>query len=193
MVSNKLNKVLALVVLSGALQGCAALVVGGGVGAASAVHDRRTFGTQIDDKTLATRIRVKLRESENVKEFAHVEVDVFNGVALLVGQAPNDTLKREAQTAAESVKNIAKLHNQIRIGPPTAITTRTNDVWIANKIRANLIANKNIDGLHIKVVVEDSEVFLMGLVSSSEANIAVDVARNTKGVIKVVKVFELQS
>ncbi len=193
MVSNKLNKVLALVVLLGALQGCAALVVGGGVGAASAVHDRRTFGTQIDDKTLATRIRVKLRESENVKEFAHVEVDVFNGVALLVGQAPNDTLKREAQTAAESVKNIAKLHNQIRIGPPTAITTRTNDVWIANKIRANLIANKNIDGLHIKVVVEDSEVFLMGLVSSSEANIAVDVARNTKGVIKVVKVFELQS
>jgi osmotically-inducible protein OsmY len=192
-VSNKLNKVLALVVLLGALQGCAALVVGGGVGAASAVHDRRTFGTQIDDKTLATRIRVKLRESENVKEFAHVEVDVFNGVALLVGQAPNDTLKREAQTAAESVKNIAKLHNQIRIGPPTAITTRTNDVWIANKIRANLIANKNIDGLHIKVVVEDSEVFLMGLVSSSEANIAVDVARNTKGVIKVVKVFELQS
>jgi osmotically-inducible protein OsmY len=33
----------------------------------------------------------------------------------------------------------------------------------------------------------------MGLVSSSEANTAVDIARNTKGVIKVVKVFELQA
>ena len=187
------SKSLILILLLGALQGCAALVVGGGVGVASAAHDRRTLGAQIDDRTLATRIRVKLRESENVKEFAHVEVDVFNGVALLVGQAPNDTLKREAQAAAERVKSIAKLHNQVRIGPPTAVTTRTNDVWIANKIRANLIADKRIDGLHIKVVVEDSEVFLMGLVSTAEANTAVDIARNTKGVVKVVKVFELQS
>jgi osmotically-inducible protein OsmY len=192
-ISSQLSKVLTLAILLGALQGCAALIVGGGVGAASAVHDRRTLGTQIDDKTLASRIRSKLRDNKNLKEFAHVEVDVFNGVALLVGQAPNDTLKRDAQAAAEVVKNIAKLHNQVRIGPPTAVTTRTNDVWIASKIRANLIADKRIDGLHIKVVVEDSEVFLMGLVSSSEANTAVDIARNTKGVIKVVKVFELQA
>ncbi len=192
MILSKTHKVLICALLFSALQGCAALVVGGGVGAASAVHDRRTLGTQIDDKTLAARIRSQLREKENVKEFAHVEVDVFNGVALLVGQAPNDTLKREAQSAAESVKNIAKLHNQVRIGPPTAVTTRTNDVWIASKIRANLIADKRIDGLHIKVVVEDSEVFLMGIVSGAEADTAVDIARNTKGVIKVVKVFEIQ-
>ncbi|MEI8650769.1 hypothetical protein P4S73_27490 [Paraglaciecola sp. Hal342] len=33
------------------LQGCAALVVGAGVGAASAAHDRRSLGTQLDDKT----------------------------------------------------------------------------------------------------------------------------------------------
>ena len=56
-----------------------------------------------------------------------------------------------------------------------------------------MIADKRIDGLHVKVVVEDSEVFLMGLVSNNEANIAVDIARNTKGVVKVVKVFELQA
>lgn len=191
--SNKVTRVLLLILTLGVLQGCAALIVGGGVGAAAVVHDRRTLGTQIDDRTLASRIRSKLREQENLKEYAHVEVDVFNGVALLVGQAPNDTLKREAQSAAEGARNITTLHNQVRIGPPTAVTTRTNDVWIASKIRANLIADKRLDGLHIKVVVEDSEVFLMGLVSSTEADTAVDIARNTKGVIKVVKVFELQS
>ena len=189
---SKTYRIVGVLALLGVLQGCAALVVGGGVGAASAAHDRRTIGTQIDDKTLATRVRVKLRENENLKEFAHVEVDVFNGVALLVGQAPNDTLKREAQKAAESAKNVSTLHNQVRIGPPTAVTTRTNDVWIASKIRANLIADKRIDGLHVKVVVEDSEVFLMGIVSEAEANTAVEIARNTKGVIKVVKVFELR-
>ncbi|MEC8224892.1 MAG: BON domain-containing protein, partial [Pseudomonadota bacterium] len=42
----------------------------------------------------------------------------------------------------------------------------------------------------IKVVTENGEVFLMGLVSDSEANLAVDVARNVSGVERVIKVFE---
>jgi len=39
-------------------------------------------------------------------------------------------------------------------------------------------------------VTEASVVYLMGIVSEKEANDAVEIARTTEGVSKVVKVFE---
>ncbi|WP_416306189.1 BON domain-containing protein [Neptunicella sp. SCSIO 80796] len=181
---------LALVLSVLALQGCAAVIVAGGVGVAASAHDRRTIGTQIDDKTLTARISNNLSENKNLDEFAHVSVNVFNGIAILVGQTPNDDLRNQAEQAAKNVQHIRKLHNQIRIGSPTSTGTRANDVWLASKVKTNLIADKRIDGLHIDIVVEDSEVFLMGLVNENEANIAVDIARNIGGVARVVKAFE---
>jgi osmotically-inducible protein OsmY len=53
-----------------------------------------------------------------------------------------------------------------------------------------LLTDDNISGTNIKVVTENSEVFLMGLVEQNEGNKAVDIARNISGVAKVIKVFE---
>ncbi|MBC3765268.1 BON domain-containing protein [Neptunicella marina] len=172
------------------LQGCAAALVAGGMGVASSVHDRRTMGTQIDDKTLLARVNNLLAESPEIEEYAHINVNVYNGIVLLAGQAPNDDLRNKAEQAAKSVQHIRKLHNLIRIGTPTTAGTRTNDVWLASKVKANLLADERVDGLHVDVMVEDSEVFLMGLVNANEANVAVDIARNISGVARVVKAFE---
>ncbi|GAA0363028.1 division/outer membrane stress-associated lipid-binding lipoprotein [Bowmanella denitrificans] len=181
---------LGLVLGASQLSGCAAVIVGAGVGAASVAHDRRTVGTQLDDATLESRISSKLSSHQQIKELAHINVQVFNGVTLLVGQVPDEQLKREAQQLAESLPHVNRLHNQLRLGPPTPASVRTHDVWLATKVKSNLLADKRVDGLHINVVVEDSEVFLMGLVSNQEANIAVDIVRNIDGVVKVIKAFE---
>jgi osmotically-inducible protein OsmY len=172
------------------LQGCALLVVGAGVSAASAAHDRRTLGVQLDDKTAASRISVALSEVEALKQQANITVQVFNGTALLVGQAPSNELIQLAQQAAGSVKNIKKLHNQIRLGKPISTGDLAKDVWLASKVKAQLLADKRVDGLNIEIEVENGEVFLMGLVNQKEANIAVDIARNIDGVKQVVKAFE---
>lgn len=173
------------------LQGCAAIVVGAGAGAAKVAHDRRTLGTQIDDATLSSRVSTALAQNTEIKDKANINVEVFNGIVLLVGQAPSETLKKQAEQIAGDIKPMRRLHNQIRIAQPVAISTSTNDVWLASKVRAQLIADERIDGLHINVRVEDSEVFLMGLVTNQEANMAVDIARNINGVARVVKAFEI--
>jgi osmotically-inducible protein OsmY len=172
------------------LQGCAALLVGAGVGAASAAHDRRTLGTQVDDSTLSGRVSKALSNDIALKERSKINVEVFNGVTLLVGQAPSNELKRQAELAVSAVKNIGKIHNQIRVREPIPGSAVSHDVWLNTKVSASLVSDKRIDGLHISVTVEDSEVFLMGLVTSQEADIAVEVARNVEGVVQVVKAFE---
>ena len=190
MYDRKINKMALLVSILFVLQGCAVLVVGAGVGAVSAAHDRRSLGTQVDDKTAYGRLTMVLAKNTIIEEQTNINVHVYNGAALLVGQAPSDDLLRQVQQVAETVINIKKLHNQIRIGSPISTSTGANDLWIESKIKTKLLADKRINGLHIDVAVEDSEVFLMGIVSESEADVAVDIARNVSGVTQVIKAFE---
>lgn len=185
------SKILGITLLSlSLLQGCAALLVGAGVGAVSAAHDRRTLGTQLDDKTIASRIAIALSENKAIEKQANINVHVFNGSVLLVGQAPNESLIRQAQQLAESINNVDKLHNQVRLAAPISASTTAHDMWLTSKIKAKLIADKSVDGFHIHVAVENSEVFLMGLVSNKEASSAVNSARNVAGVTQVIKAFE---
>lgn len=192
MLKHKNTLLIALISATLTLQGCAALVIGAGVGAASAAHDRRSLGAQVDDKTAASRLSVALTGVEELKNQTNITVQVFNGTALLVGQAPTNELIQLAQTTASSVSNIKKIHNQIRLGSPISTSTAANDLWLASKVKTQLIADKRIDGLNIEIEVENSEVFLMGLVTHAEANIASDITRNITGVKQVVKAFEYQ-
>ena len=57
-------------------------------------------------------------------------------------------------------------------------------------MRGRLFDTKRVSPVHLKVVTEAGVVYLMGVVTEPEADEAVDIARNTGGVRKVVKVFE---
>ena len=172
------------------LQSCAGLVIGAGLSAASLVHDRRTLGTQVDDTTTAGRIFTAIKNDMALNEQTSISVQVFNGTVLLVGQASTQALIQQAEELASSVKNIKKLHNQVRLGLPIPPSVVAKDAWLASKIKTQLIADKRIDGLHIEIEVENGEVFLMGLVSKQESKIAVEITRNIKGVKQVIKAFE---
>ena len=188
----KTQKISLAIVISSSLllQGCAGLIIGAGVGAASVAHDRRTLGTQVDDKTTAGRVSTVLVDNTDINKHTSIVVQVFNGTVLLVGQAPTRELIQQAEQLVGTVKNIKKIHNQIRLGAPIPPSVIANDTWLASKVKTKLLADARIDGLHIEIEVENSEVFLMGLITEKEASIAVDITRNISGVKQVIKAFE---
>ena len=53
-----------------------------------------------------------------------------------------------------------------------------------------MIGNEAFSPNHVKVVTEAGTVFLMGLVTQAAGEAAVEVARSTSGVSRVVKAFE---
>ena len=116
----------------------------------------------------------------------------MNGSILVVGQAPNSFLRDEAMKILKSIDGIVQIHNQIRIGNTVSIGTKSNDVWLTSKVKTALFKSDQLEATNIKVVTENGEVFLMGLVSQLEANEAVEIARNVSGVNRVVKAFEYQ-
>jgi osmotically-inducible protein OsmY len=53
-----------------------------------------------------------------------------------------------------------------------------------------MVNNGKFSPQHVKVVTEAGVVYLMGLVTNPEGDAAVEIARTTSGVNRVVKVFE---
>lgn len=186
----QLVKVTAMAGVVALLQGCvAAAVVGGGALATKVAMDPRTTGTQIDDQTLELRVADALRKDKQLNEQAHISAVVYNGRALLVGEAPSADLKEVAVNLARGVKDIADVYDEIQIGEKVSFMQASKDTWITTEVKSKLFVNGNVKATDVKVVTENGVVYLIGRVTQSQAAAAVDVARQVNGVRKVVKVF----
>lgn len=170
------------------LQGCAVAVVGAGALGVKAVTDRRSIGTQLDDQTLEFRAQRAISEAEDLGATRVVAV-AYNETVLLVGQALSQERKTQAERLVRQQDGIDQVHNEIRIGNPISITTRTHDSWLTSKVKTKLLSDEQLDGSQIKVITENGEVFLMGLVGGEEAERAIEIARNISGVKRVVTAF----
>ena len=82
------------------------------------------------------------------------------------------------------------VHNELVIAAPTSMLSRSNDTVITGRVKTALLARSVDIGNRSKVVTENGVVFLMGLLTREEADIATDVARRIGGVQRVVKLFE---
>ena len=69
---------------------------------------------------------------------------------------------------------------------------RNNDAWLTTKTKTAMLAAKGLHSAQIKVVTENSVVYLMGLVNHQQANLATSVARRVSGVRKVIRVFQYE-
>lgn len=185
-----IKSIISTITIAILLQGCVAVAVVGVVGGASVAADNRSLGNQIDDQKIELDAHNILTKSAALNDNTHLNVISVNGSVLIVGQAPNSYLRDQAIKAINEVNGVKQLHNQIRVSNTTSFTTRTNDVWLTSKVKTALFGNEALDATNIKVVTENGEVFLMGLVTQAQATIAIDIARNVGGVNRVFKIFE---
>jgi osmotically-inducible protein OsmY len=88
------------------------------------------------------------------------------------------------------VENVRGVTNEMTLGPPTSLTARANDTYVTSKVKARFVDEQRFNPVHVKVVTENETVFLLGLVKRQEGKDAVQIARTTEGVKKVVTVFE---
>ena len=178
-----------LVAAAWALQGCVPLMIGaGGAAAYSSLEDRRTTGIQIEDEAIETRASNRI--SDRFGSRVHVNVTSYNRVALLTGEVPDDAARAEAEKIVRAVPNVREVTNDLQVAGISSYPARANDAYLTTKVRGRLFDTKRVSPVHLKVVTEAGAVYLMGVVSEAEAEEAVDIARNTGGVRKVVKVFE---
>ncbi|HEY8353694.1 MAG TPA: BON domain-containing protein [Methylophilaceae bacterium] len=182
-------KLIAAALISLHLAACVPVVAGGAVAGGVMAADRRTSGIYIEDQ--AIELKAKKRIIDNVGA-ANINVSVtsFNLHVLLTGEAVSEEIRAQAERAALSVENVKSVTNELAISEKSGLGTSASDTYITSKVKSAMIAENRFPANYVKVVTENSVVYLMGLVTREEAEDAVDIARNVSGVEKVVKVFE---
>jgi osmotically-inducible protein OsmY len=171
------------------LPGCAPLVVGAGAaGALSMSEDRRSSGAQLDDQSIEWRSSSRIGERFGAK--VHVNITSYNRNALLTGEVPDERTRGEVDKLVRAVPSVQATTNELAVAEPTSLGSRTGDSFITSKIKTRFLDAAKFNAMHVKVVTEAGVVYLLGTVTDKEADEAVEIARTTGGVRKVVKMFE---
>ena len=188
--NKKTARIATLLMLISALNGCAVATVVAVTTGATMVTDRRTFSKQIDDQSIEFLAHNALNKQKALAKNTNLHIVSMNGTVLIVGQAPNSYLRDLAIKTIQDTPDIVTIHNQIRISSTAGITTKSTDVWLTSRVKSALLANGDVNAKDIKVITENAEVFLLGLVTKEEAEVVVEIARNINGVSRVYKAFE---
>jgi len=149
-----------------------------------------SLGTDIDDWEIETLIGVNIKKSSPELERAHINISSYNRVVLLTGQVPSPEARSLAAKVANSYRGVRLVHNDISVSGPTSFIARTNDAWLSAKVKTKLMAHEEIKSSSIKVVTENGVVYLMGLISREKGKIAIQIASETGGAVRVVSALE---
>jgi len=190
-----LNTRLALPIILAALvptlTGCFPVVATGVGAGVLMISDRRPSETYLADEGI--EIRSSNRISEKFGDKAHVNITSYNRTVLLTGEVPDGAAKSEVEKIVTSVPNVKAIVNELNVAGKSTLGARSNDSYVTTKVKGRFIDANKFTPNHVKVVTEAGTVYLMGMVTQREADAAVEVARTTSGVIKVVRVMELIS
>jgi osmotically-inducible protein OsmY len=184
---NRIASITAVLLGAALLQGCFGLAVTGVGTAALMATDRRTTGTYIEDESIEWKVFGKLRERY---PGAHVNATSYNRRVLLTGEAPSEEVKKKIEEEVRSIENVKEVTNELQVAGASSFASRGSDSLITSNVKARMVNNARVSPTNVKVLTEAGVVYLMGLVTQEEGDAAVEVARNTSGVVRVVKVFE---
>lgn len=180
-----------LVILCAALSmsGCAGLFIAGAATTANLVTDTRTTKEIWQDNNIEFEVAA-IGNKAPFKGKARVVASSYNGTVVLMGQAPTQDLINEFENKAREVNGVKNIHNQIKQKEPLSVTQISNDSWITTKVKSALLTDSELNGVKVKVITEDSDVFLFGYVTPEQSERATEITRNISGVKQVIKGFQ---
>ena len=177
-----------LAALAPALAGCFGIAaVGIGAGALMA-SDRRSSDTYLTDEAIELRAGNSI--SEKYHDRVHVNVTSYNRTVLITGEVPDAATKADIEKIVAGKPNVKATQNELRISGLASLGGSSNDTLITSKVKARLVDYGKFSAHLVKVVTEGGTVYLMGLVTHNEGDDATQIARETSGVLGVVRVFE---
>ena len=175
------------------LGGCGSIMSSAGAGPIEEDPGERTLGQQMTDESIETKAKVNITAASEGFGEAHLSIVSYNGFVLLVGQVPSGELKSLATDVVKKIEDVRRIYNEIEIGEATGAGTRTNDTWITTQVKSKLLTSSDTPGRRVKVVTENSVVYLMGLLTEAEADRVALEAAEVTGAERVVQLFELIS
>jgi osmotically-inducible protein OsmY len=156
----------------------------------SALPDRRDTKVIVNDENIESKATNMLYGDSSINKKIHVNITSYNGIVLVSGEVLSEDLRQKAIDVVRNVPDVRRVHNELIVADLTSFESRSGDTWITSKVKSQMMGNKTLESNFVKVVTENDTVYLMGVVTEKEAEIAAKIARNVAGVKRVVTLFE---
>lgn len=168
-------------------------LVGGAVAGGTLLMsaDRRSSETQTADSTIESAAHeaiVKLLPGRG-----HVNVNSYYRKVLITGEVPTAQDKQTVEAAVRALPGVQSVVSDLAVMPESTAIQRSNDGLITSKVRARFVGTNGIPAGSIKIFTERGSTYLMGRLTADEAARATDLAAQTDGVQRVVRVIDLVS
>ena len=169
--------------------GCAPAAV---VTAPVTLADRRASEIQYIDQ----KIEIKaILETQDIDQEDNLSFVSYNQIVLLTGEASSKEIVKKVADKIISFQNVKEIKNFIKVQPKvSSFRSRAEDVLITSNVKSRLFIKENetkLFPLHVKVYTERQEVYLMGILNQKEAEYAIKIAKSSRGVKKVIPLFEI--
>jgi len=151
----------------------------------------RSIGRKIDDTLLVPEVFNQIENSNSAfsDDKNRIVVSSYDGAVLLTGQVVNEQLKIQAANEALKVAGVEKLHNYLEVSDQVSKLVKSNDALITSKLKTRFLADSRIPSSSIKIITENSTVYLLGNVTRNEGKFALEVARTFTDVKRIVMLF----
>lgn len=166
------------------LTGCFPVVVAGAGTAVMMANDRRTTGIQVEDEN------IELKVAQQDFGRAHINATSYNRRVLLTGEAIDEAARASIEQKVRNIASVKEVVNEIQVAGNASLSSRSSDALVTSNVKTRMVNNPKFNVLRVKVVTEAGTVYLMGLVTPEEGDAAVEIARTTSGVSRVVNAFE---
>ncbi|UFQ97900.1 BON domain-containing protein [Pseudomonas wenzhouensis] len=148
---------------------------------------------RLEDASLAATVKSKLLWNSNTRGL-DIQVRSEAGNITLSGHAQTPAAKELAGQLAANTDGVREVFNHLSISTADSSSSEVqtaveeareniSDSWITSKVKASFFYSRNLDAMNIAVNTDDGLVSLRGSVlSGAEKRLAVEIARNIRGV-----------
>ena len=135
-------------------------------------------------------------ETQDINENDNLTFVSFNQIVLITGEVPDEQTKAKVEEAVKNIEGVKEVKNFLLIGMNSSLKSKATDVITTSNVVSRLYFNESnfeskLSPLHVKVITERQEVYLMGILNAKEADDAIEIAKSSKGVKKVIPLFEI--
>ena len=151
----------------------------------------RTKDSLVRDNKIENAIRKFIRADQKLKA-SSIQIAVYNQIVLLIGQVADKTQKRKLSAFLGKIQKtfgIKTFHNKLNIGPSRTLLNISSDWLTATQVHARFLT-EDINANRIRLILNNSNAYLMGIVTRAEAKQVVQLIQEMGRVKRIVLALE---
>lgn len=160
-----------------------------------------TYGVPVTERTIAQRLldrgiehtaKVNIHSLQpNLQQNSRLSIDSFHSEVLLTGEVPTSDIKMHAEQIVSSMPDVQRVYNELTVGVAQGYGSTVQDALLTSKILAKSLPNNGVKSSQIKIITNNSVVYVMGRMTPVQQSNMIDIANSTVGLTELVLLTSL--